>query len=112
MSPRRRAALAGLAALVTAPCWPQPAPAISLRDWLESMAVHHRYSREEMAQATGLALVPVALGAGQPGSEIQAPMAIVILSGLLSATVLNMVVVPAACWLFARRVVTPEAGTT
>jgi len=47
------------------------------------------------ALATGLALVPLALSAGQPGSEIQAPMAIVILFGLLSSTVLNMVVVPA-----------------
>jgi CzcA family heavy metal efflux pump len=55
------------------------------------------------AQATGLALVPVALGMGQPGSEIQAPMAIVIMTGLISATALNMLVVPAAYWLFGRR---------
>jgi CzcA family heavy metal efflux pump len=47
------------------------------------------------ALAAGLALVPLALAAGQPGSEIQAPMAVVILSGLLSSTVLNMLVVPA-----------------
>lgn len=47
------------------------------------------------AAAAGLALVPIALGAGQPGSEIQAPMAMVILFGLLSSTVLNMIVVPA-----------------
>jgi Cu/Ag efflux pump CusA len=47
------------------------------------------------ALATALALVPLALSAGQPGSEIQAPMAIVILAGLLSSTVLNMVVLPA-----------------
>jgi Cu/Ag efflux pump CusA len=50
------------------------------------------------ALATGLALVPVALAAGEPGSEIQAPMAIVILSGLASSTLLNMFVVPAAYW--------------
>ncbi len=55
------------------------------------------------AQATGLALVPVAMGMGEPGSEIQAPMAIVILTGLFSATALNMLVVPAAYWLFGRR---------
>jgi CzcA family heavy metal efflux pump len=54
------------------------------------------------AMATGLALVPVALGAGEPGSEIQAPMAVVILTGLISATALNMIVVPAAYWKFAR----------
>jgi CzcA family heavy metal efflux pump len=46
------------------------------------------------ALATALALVPLALSAGQPGSEIQAPMAVVILCGLLSSTVLNMVVIP------------------
>jgi CzcA family heavy metal efflux pump len=53
------------------------------------------------AMATALALVPVAMGAGEPGSEIQAPMAVVILGGLVSATVLNMIVVPAAYWKFA-----------
>lgn len=47
------------------------------------------------ALATALALVPLALSAGEPGSEIQAPMAIVILAGLLSSTVLNMLVLPA-----------------
>ncbi|MDP2811691.1 MAG: efflux RND transporter permease subunit [Rhodocyclaceae bacterium] len=47
------------------------------------------------ALASGLALVPLALSAGQPGSEIQAPMAVVILCGLLTSTVLNMIVVPA-----------------
>lgn len=47
------------------------------------------------ALATALALVPLALHAGEPGSEIQAPMAIVILYGLLSSTVLNMLVLPA-----------------
>ena len=46
------------------------------------------------ALAAGLALVPIALSAGEPGSEIQAPMAMVILFGLLSSTALNMVVVP------------------
>lgn len=50
------------------------------------------------ALATGLALVPIALGAGKPGSEIQAPMAVVILSGLASSTLMNMFVVPAAYW--------------
>lgn len=47
------------------------------------------------ALAAGLALIPLALAMGQPGSEIQAPMAIVILFGLLTSTALNMVVVPA-----------------
>ena len=60
------------------------------------------------ALSTGLALVPVALGAGQPGSEIQAPMAMVIICGLFSATALNMVVVPAAYWVFAKRPVSVD----
>jgi CzcA family heavy metal efflux pump len=38
------------------------------------------------ALAAGLALVPLALAAGQPGSEIQSPMAVVILFGLASST--------------------------
>ena len=55
------------------------------------------------ALAAGLALVPIALGMGKPGSEIQAPMAIVIFFGLLSSTALNMVVVPAAFYRFGGR---------
>src|SRR6185436_1076039 len=47
------------------------------------------------AMAAGLALIPLALGGGQSGSEIQTPMAIVILCGLITSTLLNMVVVPA-----------------
>lgn len=46
------------------------------------------------AMAAGLALIPLALGGGKSGSEIQTPMAIVILCGLVTSTVLNMVVVP------------------
>jgi CzcA family heavy metal efflux pump len=52
------------------------------------------------ALAAGLALLPLALGGGEPGNELQTPMAIVILGGLLSATALNMVVVPALYWMF------------
>jgi CzcA family heavy metal efflux pump len=47
------------------------------------------------ALAAGLGLVPLALSAGAPGSEIQAPMAVVILCGLVTSTGLNMFVVPA-----------------
>jgi Cu/Ag efflux pump CusA len=46
------------------------------------------------ALTTGLALLPLALAAGRPGNEIQAPMSIVILGGLITATILNMVVIP------------------
>ena len=47
------------------------------------------------AMSTGLALIPIALGLGKTGSEIHAPLAIVVLFGLLSSTALNMIVVPA-----------------
>jgi Cu/Ag efflux pump CusA len=46
------------------------------------------------ATAAGLALIPLALGGGKTGSEIQTPMAFVILCGLMTSTLLNMVVVP------------------
>jgi len=46
------------------------------------------------AMAAGLALIPLALGGGKSGSEIQTPMAIVILCGLVTSTLLNMIVVP------------------
>jgi CzcA family heavy metal efflux pump len=46
------------------------------------------------ALTAGLALIPLALGGGEPGKELQTPMAIVILGGLLSATALNMLVLP------------------
>jgi CzcA family heavy metal efflux pump len=60
------------------------------------------------ALATGLALVPLALSAGQPGSEIQAPMAIVILFGLLSSTALNMIVLPSLYLRFGSSVNAPR----
>ncbi|WP_258808104.1 efflux RND transporter permease subunit [Pseudidiomarina sp. CB1] len=54
------------------------------------------------ALATALALVPLSLGLGEPGSEIQAPMAIVILWGLISSTLLNMMIIPAGYYLMHR----------
>jgi Cu/Ag efflux pump CusA len=53
------------------------------------------------ALATALALVPLALGSGKPGSELEAPMAIVIFFGLVSSTLLNVIVVPVAYYKFA-----------
>lgn len=46
------------------------------------------------ALTSALALVPLAVNADAPGNEIQAPLAIVILGGLASSTVLNAYVVP------------------
>ncbi|MCF7764995.1 MAG: CusA/CzcA family heavy metal efflux RND transporter [Verrucomicrobia bacterium] len=54
------------------------------------------------ALAAGLALIPLALGGGRPGNEIQTPMAIVILFGLLTSMVLNMIIVPALYLRFGR----------
>ena len=46
------------------------------------------------ALTAGLALLPLALAGGEPGNEIQSPMAIVVLGGILTSLALNMVVVP------------------
>ena len=46
------------------------------------------------AVTSALALLPLALGGGLPGNEIQSPMAKVILGGLLSSTLLNGFVIP------------------
>lgn len=49
-----------------------------------------------------LGLLPIAWAAGEPGSEILAPMAVVVLGGLVSSTLLNLVVVPAGYALIFR----------
>jgi CzcA family heavy metal efflux pump len=65
------------------------------------------------ALAAGLALIPLALGAQKPGSEIEAPMAVVILFGLLSSTLLNMIVVPVVYFRFGNRALkVPLIGRT
>jgi Cu/Ag efflux pump CusA len=54
------------------------------------------------ALSTAMALVPLSMQAGESGSEIQSPMAVVILGGLISATVLNLFVMPAMYSLLSR----------
>ena len=44
--------------------------------------------------ATALALLPIALAGNEPGQEIEHPMAVIILGGLLTSTLLNLVVMP------------------
>ena len=63
----------------------------------------------KIRRVAGLALVPLILAREEAGNEIQAPMGVVILGGLLSATVLNMLVLPL---LFKRfgRAPQPQAG--
>lgn len=46
------------------------------------------------ALTTALSLVPMILAADHPGNEIQAPMAVVVLGGLVTSTLLNIFVVP------------------
>jgi CzcA family heavy metal efflux pump len=57
------------------------------------------------ALLTGLALLPVALQLHQPGHEIEGPMAVVILGGLVSSTLVSLLLIPplAARWLRPQR---------
>jgi HME family heavy-metal exporter len=54
------------------------------------------------ALTAALGLLPLALAGNAPGSELLAPLATVVLGGLLSSTILNLVVVPAGYSLFPR----------
>ena len=62
------------------------------------------------AMAAGLALIPLAIGGGRAGSEIQTPMAIVILCGLMTSTLLNMVVVPTMYLRYGQQNTAPVTG--
>lgn len=55
------------------------------------------------ALTSALALIPLALRGGDPGNEIQSPLATVILGGLISSTLLNLFAVPILYILYARR---------
>jgi len=52
------------------------------------------------ALVTGIGLLPIALGSGEPGREIEGPMALVILGGLVTSTVLTLGILPALAWRF------------
>ena len=54
------------------------------------------------ALATGLAVIPLVVAGDVPGDEIEHPMAVVILGGLVTSTLLNLFVVPALYLRFGR----------
>ena len=62
--------------------------------------------------ATGLALVPLVILGDRPGHEIELPLAVVVLGGLVTSTLLNLVVVPSLYlrWGKSRRVLREGAG--
>ncbi len=55
------------------------------------------------ALTTALSLVPMILAADHPGNEIQAPMAVVVLGGLITSTMLNIFVIPIVYEWYAKR---------
>ena len=54
------------------------------------------------ALVTGLGLAPLALGSAEPGREIEGPMATIIVGGLVSSTILNLLVLPTVLLHFGR----------
>ena len=54
------------------------------------------------ASCASLALLPIVIAASAPGHEIEAPMAAVILGGLVTSTLLTLVVLPALYFAFGR----------
>ncbi|MBP7611556.1 MAG: efflux RND transporter permease subunit [Paludibacter sp.] len=58
------------------------------------------------ALTSGLALIPLAIGGDLPGNEIQSPMAMVILGGLFTSTLLNGFIIPIMYLITNKRIVT------
>ena len=54
------------------------------------------------AAVTALGLAPLAFGLNRPGQEIEGPMAVTVLGGLLSSTLLNLLVLPALAKRYVR----------
>jgi Cu/Ag efflux pump CusA len=60
------------------------------------------------ALVAGLGLLPLAVTSGAPGNEIEGPMALVILGGLVTSTILNLLVLPTLALRFGRFAPRPE----
>ena len=54
------------------------------------------------ALSAGIALIPLVLAAGEAGKEILHPVAVVIVGGVVSSTLLDLAVTPAVFWLFGK----------
>jgi Cu/Ag efflux pump CusA len=55
------------------------------------------------ALCAGLALLPLVVAGNRPGYEIEHPLAVVILGGLITSTTMNLLLLPAMYWLFGTR---------
>ena len=62
------------------------------------------------ALVTGLGLMPLALGSAEPGREIEGPMAIIIVGGLVSSTLLNLLILPTVLLRFGRFAAADDTG--
>jgi copper/silver efflux system protein len=68
---------------------------VSFRDAIAQGSMERLNPILMTALVTGVGLIPLALGAGEPDREIQQTMAVVILGGIATSTLLNMIVIPA-----------------
>jgi len=72
---------------------------ISLRDAIVFGSADRLNPILMTAMASALALLPMVIAGNKPGNEIQAPMAVVILGGLITSTLLNLYVIPSVYYL-------------
>ena len=85
---------------------PREAEHVGFRDAIVQGSMERLSPILMTALVTGIGLIPLALGAGEPGKEIQQPMAVVILGGIVTSTVLNMIGIPALYVKYGREAAT------
>lgn len=84
--------------------WDETRPELPERDRILHAAEERLLPILMTAAAAGLGLLPLALSLGMSGSELEAPMAVIVIGGLISSTVLNALVLPTVyVWLAERR---------